>query len=154
MTYANPDSEDAAIEQPTIALFEELGWETRSCYGERVGNGSELGRQSQEDVVLVNRLRAALERLNPDVAPLALEQAIDELTQPRGRLSPARANQAVYKLLKDGFVVRFARPGEEEDVEERVHFLDWKHPDRNDFLLCSQFWVASTDGGAPIWWAS
>jgi hypothetical protein len=27
MSYVNPDSEDAAIEQPTIALFAELGCE-------------------------------------------------------------------------------------------------------------------------------
>ena len=73
MIYPNPDSEDAAIEQPTIALFEELGWETRNCYHERVSDGSELGRQSYDDVVLVHRLRAALEKLNPDAAPLALE---------------------------------------------------------------------------------
>ena len=69
MIYPNPDSEDAAIEQPTIGLFEELGWETRNCYHERVGDGSELGRQSFDDVVLVHRLRAALEKLNPDAAP-------------------------------------------------------------------------------------
>ena len=34
MSYINPDSEDAAIEQPTIALFAELGWETLNCYHE------------------------------------------------------------------------------------------------------------------------
>ena len=34
MSYFNPDSEDAAIEQPTIALFAELGWETLNCYHE------------------------------------------------------------------------------------------------------------------------
>ena len=34
MSYVNPDSEDAAVEQPTIALFAELGWETLNCYHE------------------------------------------------------------------------------------------------------------------------
>ncbi len=36
----NPDSEDAAIEQPTIALFAELGWQTPNCYHETSGRCS------------------------------------------------------------------------------------------------------------------
>jgi hypothetical protein len=46
MSYVNPDSEDAAIEQPTIALFAELGWETLNCYHENFGPLSLLGRVS------------------------------------------------------------------------------------------------------------
>ena len=146
MIYAGHDSEDAGIEQPAIALFAELGWETRNCYHERIEYGSEFGRQSFEDVVLVNRLRAALERLNPGVPPLALDLAIDQLTARRAGLSPARANEAVYKLLKDGVRVRVARPGENPDLEETVQVIDWKDPGNNDYLLCSQFWVAGEYG--------
>ena len=146
MIFVNPDSEDAAIEQPTIALFGELDWETRNLLNERVSLDPDLGRTSHEDVVLVNRLRAALEKLNPGVAPLAIEQAIDEITSDRGRMSLARANQAVYKLLKDGVPVRFSRPGDEENIEETIQVIDWKNPEKNDFLLCSQFWVAGDYG--------
>jgi hypothetical protein len=32
VSYINPDSEDAAIEKPTIALFESLDWKTLNCY--------------------------------------------------------------------------------------------------------------------------
>lgn len=44
MSY-KPDSEDAAIEQPTIALFAELGWETLNCYHENFGPLSLLDRR-------------------------------------------------------------------------------------------------------------
>ena len=65
MSHANPDSEDAAIEQPTIAVFAELGWETLNCYHENFGPLSLFGRETMADVVLPNRLRAAIEKLNP-----------------------------------------------------------------------------------------
>src|ERR1700692_2341150 len=100
MSYFNPDSEDAAIEQPTITLFAELGWETLNCYRENFGPLSLLGRETMAEVVLPHRLRAALERLNPGVSPNAIEIALQEVTKNRGTMSPARANQAVYQFLK------------------------------------------------------
>jgi len=58
-------SENVLIEQPAIALFGELKWETADCFHEfeQVG-GSPLGRETAAEVVLVRRLRAALEKLN------------------------------------------------------------------------------------------
>jgi type I restriction enzyme R subunit len=63
MSFLNPDSEDAAIEQPTIALFAELGWETLNCYHETFGPLSLLGRETMAEVVLPNRLRARLVKI-------------------------------------------------------------------------------------------
>ena len=71
MSYANPDSEDLGIEQPTIALFAELGWETLNCYHENFGPLSLLGGRRRTKFSCPNRLRAALEKLNPGVSPLA-----------------------------------------------------------------------------------
>lgn len=57
------------------------------------------------EVVLPGRLRAAIKKLNPGISPNALDIAIQELTKDRITLSPARANQAVYQLLKNGVKV-------------------------------------------------
>src|SRR5580692_7535456 len=122
MSYFNPDSEDAAIEQPTIALFAELGWETLNCYHENFGPLSLLGRDTMADVVLPNRLRAAIEKLNPGISPNAVEIAVWEATSNRSTLSPARGNQAVYRLLKDGVKVTYKR-GDDEDQEEAVETI-------------------------------
>ena len=102
----NPDSEDAAIEKPTIALFAELGWKTLNCFYETFGPLSLLGRETMADVVLPHRLHAAVKNLNPGISPNAIEIAVEELTKDLGTMSPARANQAVYKLLKDGIRYR------------------------------------------------
>jgi type I restriction enzyme R subunit len=147
MSY-KPDSEDAAIEQPTIALFAELGWETLNCYHENFGPFSLLGRETMADVVLPNRLRATIEKLNPGVSPNAVEIATWEVTSNRSTLSPARANQAVYKLLKDGVKVAYRR-GDDEDQEEAVEtikLIDWNEPENNDFFLVSQFWMSGDYG--------
>jgi type I restriction enzyme R subunit len=62
--------------------------------------------------------------------------------------SPARANQAVYKLLKDGIKVSY-RAGEEDDEEEvteTIRLIDWNETSNNDFLLASQFWISGDYG--------
>ena len=86
-------AEDQLVEQPAIGLFAELGWTTVSAFAELFGRsrGDEthsspaesqslltsspticLGRVTKGEVVLVSRLRAALERLNPALAPEAV----------------------------------------------------------------------------------
>jgi len=99
-------SEDALIARPAIALFAELGCEVVSafCEFDRPGPAtaglkpttvgpSPLGREARSEVVLVQRLRAALERLNPGLPEEAIEQAIAELVRDRSamaRLRPTR----------------------------------------------------------------
>jgi len=136
-------SEDALIEQPTIALFAELGWQTANCYHETFGEHGTLGRETGAEVVLVRRLRAALERLNPDLPSEAISLAIEELTRERSALSPAQANREVYQLLKDGVKVAVAggEAGGEETVAT-VRVIDWDVSANNDFFLASQFWVS------------
>lgn len=146
MSYFNPDSEDAAVEQPTIALFAELGWETLNCFKENFGPLSLLGRETMADVVLPNRLRAALERLNPGISPHAYETAFEEVTKSRSAMSPARANQAVYRLLRDGVKVTFKAPDAEDEAVEIIRLIDWDDGANNDFLLCSQLWISGDYG--------
>jgi type I restriction enzyme, R subunit len=47
----------------------DLGWETYNAYAEFEQVGSFLGRENKSEVVLLARLRPALERLNPDLQP-------------------------------------------------------------------------------------
>jgi len=56
-------TEDQLVEQPAIALFAALGWQTISAPEETYGAGGTLGRQTKGEVVLVPRLLAALAKL-------------------------------------------------------------------------------------------
>ncbi len=139
-------SEDALVEQPAIELFKKLGYETANCFYERVGtNGSTLGRETTEQVILFTKLRVALLKLNPDLDRNAIDLAIDELARDRNAMSPAQANREVYKLLKDGVKVAFQNEDGEE-ADETVRVIDWANPENNDFFLASQFWISSPNG--------
>ena len=65
-------TEEQLVEQPAIGLFAELGWQTVSALEETFGATGTLLRETKGDVVLVSRLRAALERLNPALPPEAI----------------------------------------------------------------------------------
>src|SRR5665811_347601 len=74
-------TEHQLVEQPAIGLFAELGWTTVSALEETFGATGTLLRETKGEVVLVSRLRAALERLNPALPPEAITAALDELTR-------------------------------------------------------------------------
>lgn len=133
-------SEDALVEQPAIKLLSTLGWETINLHGEWSGALSSEGRQTQQDVVLMPRLRLALEKLNPGLPADALEKAVEDLTRDRDALLPVNANLEVYRLLKDGVKVEVADENGGTAIET-VQVINWSQPENNDFLLASQFWV-------------
>lgn len=135
-------SEDALVEQPAIELFSQLGWETANCFYEVCGPNGTLGRETTAEVVLVSRLRPAMERLNPDLPAEAFEQAIEELTRDRSAMSMAAANREIYKLLKDGVKVNIPDPDGDGQTPETVQIIDWNDPANNDYFLASQFWIS------------
>jgi len=104
MTYTDPDGE-GTLEFHTMELFTSLGWEIADCYHEAFGEGTTLGRETSAQVVLESRLRQAIFKLNPGLSSGALDIAVTEITKDRTVLSPVRANQDVYQLLKDGVKV-------------------------------------------------
>jgi type I restriction enzyme R subunit len=134
-------TEDQLVEQPAIGLFAQLGWQTVSAMEETFGPGSALGRETKGEVVLVDRLRAALIALNPGLPPEAIQSAIDELARDRSAMSLEAANREVYRLLKDGIPVSIPDREHGGQKTERLRVVDWAQPERNDFLLVSQLSV-------------
>lgn len=134
-------TEDQLVEQPAIGLFGQLGWQTVSAMEETFGPGGRLGRETKGEVVLVERLRAALVKLNDGLPPEAIQTAIDELARDRSTMSAVAANREVYQLLKDGILVSIPDREHGGQKLERLQVVDWAQPERNDFLLASQLSV-------------
>ncbi|HDR3118823.1 TPA: type I restriction endonuclease subunit R [Pseudomonas aeruginosa] len=138
--HSHDYSEDTLVEQPAIALFESLGWETGNLYAEWTGSSSSEGRQTQQDVVLEGRLWAALRKLNPDLPSEAINLVVEELARDRSKLLPVNANQEVYRLLKDGVPVSVTDEHGHNTLKV-ARVIDWGNVEENDFFLASQFWV-------------
>ena len=76
MALTDINSEDRLV-QKTFAdhLKDHLGWESVYAYNaETFGSTGTLGRENEREVVLVHDLRAAIERLNPDLLGFVVER--------------------------------------------------------------------------------
>jgi type I restriction enzyme R subunit len=90
-------------------------------------------------VVLVPKLRKALQHLNPLLPPEAIDLAVEAVTRDRSTMSLVRASQEVYRLLKNGVKATYQMDGIEKT--ENVRLIDWNSPKNNDYFLASQFWI-------------
>jgi len=134
-------SELMLVELPAINLLTTLGWRFKNLYAESFGELGSEGRESESQVILTRRLRAALQRLNPGLPADAYAQAVEQLGQDRSKQIAVNANREVYRLLKDGVKVKV--PDEHGGHRiETLRVIDWATPANNEFFLASQMWVA------------
>jgi type I restriction enzyme R subunit len=135
----NPYNEDHLVEQPALVLLAELGWQTACGLEETFApEGGSLGRRDRREVVLVPRLRAALERLNPGQPAEAISAAIEELSRNRSAMGLVAANREVYRLLKDGVLVSVPDLERGGQSKVRLRVVDWDRPAENDWLAVNQ----------------
>ena len=134
-------SENTLVEQPAIALFASLNWQTANLYHETFGPHSPEGRESEHQVILPQAPQRALKKLNHELPAEALTQAFDELTRDRSTQTPVAANRELYRLLKDGVKVSYP-DADGNPTTETVKVIDWQNPKANDFFLASQVWVS------------
>src|SRR5262249_11819494 len=134
-------TENVLVELPAIQLFEELGWASVSAKDEVFGQNGTLGRETKSEVILVPRLRAALEKHNSKVPADAITSAVGEVVRDRSAMSLAAANRDVWELLRDR--VKVSVPDLERGGQkiERVRLIDWDNLEANDFLLVRQMTV-------------
>lgn len=137
----NQFSEDNLVEQTVINLIKAL-WGDESCHINAFKDEDDLklGRENRGEVVLKKYLEPAIKSLNSNLPQEAIDQAISELIRDRSNLSLVNANKDIYKLLKDGVSVSFAKQ-DGSTTTERVRFFDFENAENNSFLCVSQFWV-------------
>ncbi|GJH27992.1 type I restriction endonuclease subunit R [Caballeronia novacaledonica] len=134
-------SEDSAVEQPALALLQQLGWEHVSLRDETLVANNPTGRTTFRQTWLPTRLRAALIKLNPNLPEEAVNLAEEALVQDRSALSPIAANREFHFLLRDGVRVEVKRPDDGQSETITVRVIDWRDVAANDFLVASQVWI-------------
>ena len=96
-------------------------------------------RTDYGQVVLVERLRQAIARLNPSIPEEAMEDALRKVLRIH---EPAlvTTNRAFHRFLTDGVDVEYS--GESGRViGDKVWLLDFAKPENNDWLVVNQFTV-------------
>ncbi|NJD69217.1 MAG: type I restriction endonuclease subunit R [candidate division NC10 bacterium] len=136
---------ESEVESAALAWLEAIGW--RVAHGPDISPSethplplSQRERESYSQVMLAQRLRDALARLNPELPTEALEDAFRKVARLEGPTLEAR-NRALHRLLVDGVTVEYRRPdGSIAGAQARL--IDFDDPDGNDWLAVNQFTIS------------
>ena len=131
---------ESVVEEAALEWLEGLGYTV--LHGPEIAAGepgAERTDPGYREVVLENRLRKALERLNPGLPPEAIEDAYRRLIW-GGEPSLVTRNHAFHQKLVDGVTVEYTRP-DGSIGGALVHVFDFDHPDNNDWVAVNQFTI-------------
>jgi type I restriction enzyme R subunit len=129
---------ESAVEAAALDWLQAIGWQI--AHGPDIAPDTLLAeRASYGEVVLAQRLRGALARLNPELAPEALEDAFRKLTRPPGA-DLLQRNRALHRMLVEGVTVEY-RHGDGGIRGAQARAIDFDDPSANDWLAVNQFTV-------------
>jgi type I restriction enzyme R subunit len=132
---------ESAIEEFAIELLEKQGY--RYIYAPDIAPDSETPeRSSFENVILLERLRNAIGRINPDIPSDAREDAIKQIQRLNSPELIAN-NEAFHRMLTEGITVSYQKDG--ADRGDLVWLVDFNHPENNEFLVTNQFTVVENN---------
>ena len=125
------------LEELSLTLLEELGY-TRLYSSEITPDEPNSQRSSYNEVILVDRLRSALENLNPHIPIEALEEALRKLIHPESQ-NLLQNNYNFHKLLVEGVSARYSKNN--EIIYDQVKIIDFSNIENNDWVISNQFSV-------------
>jgi type I restriction enzyme R subunit len=130
---------EADIEENVLSILGSLGYEIiRGDEEEYLPGGPLALRGSYKDVVLVDRLRYALRKINPSIPEEAREMAIKQVLRSESQKLIVD-NESFHKMLVDGIDI----PVKTKDGEryKKVWLFDFENPENNEFTAVNQFTV-------------
>ncbi|MBN3759880.1 type I restriction endonuclease subunit R [Burkholderia sp. Ac-20365] len=123
------------LEQETLGWLADVGY--THLFGPDIApDGASAERADYRQVLLVERLRSAIARLNPGIPPQAREDAVQRVRD-LGIPALLSANRGFHQLLVGGVPVEYQRDGETRG--DFVRLIDWARPAGNEWLAANQF---------------
>lgn len=128
---------ESDIESLAIERLQSLGFSY--IYGPEIApDSASPERDSFAEVLLLNRLRHAVARINPTLPAAALDEAIKTVQ----RISSPELlanNEAFHRLLTEGVNVSYQK--DDNTRGDLVWLVDFANPDNNEFLVVNQFTI-------------
>jgi type I site-specific restriction-modification system R (restriction) subunit/very-short-patch-repair endonuclease len=125
------------IEQLASERLQALGY--AYAYGPAIAHdGERPERSSHEQVLLLERLREAVRRINPRIPAAAQEEAVKQVAR---IASPELLvnNEVFHRMLTEGVKVDYQQDGNTRG--DLVWLVDFANPANNDLLVVNQFTV-------------
>jgi type I restriction enzyme R subunit len=131
-----PAFTESTVEDAALAWLEASGWHV--MHGPDIAPDTPAAeRTDYGEVVLTQRLRDALTRLNPSLPAEALEDTFRKLTRSEGPDLVTR-NRALHRLLVNGVNIEY-RDGEGAIRGAQARVIGFDDPGNNDCLAVNQF---------------
>ena len=128
---------ESEVEQVALDILSELKYKV--IYGPDIApDGPKPERQSYADVILLGRLREAIDRFNPNIPTGAKDEAIKQILRTEGPDLVVN-NHRFHKMLVDGIDVEYRKDG--RIAGDKVWLFDFANPNNNEFLAINQFTV-------------
>ena len=127
--------DEEQVELQSIEWFQELGYQYKDGY-EIAPEGESPERDDFRKVILEDRLRSALIRINPDIPNQTINNSIPQILNPNmpGLLN---CNREMHKWITKGLKVTFMQDNQE--IGKQLKLIDFENIDNNDWLVINQF---------------
>jgi type I restriction enzyme, R subunit len=130
---------ESDVEENVLAILESFGYEIIRGDNEDCLPGGRLAlRPDYNGVVIVERLKEALRRINPSISEEAREQAVKQVLRSESQ-KLISDNESFHRMLVDGIDVPIQ--SEEGESYKKVWLFDFEDSNNNDFLAVNQFTV-------------
>jgi type I restriction enzyme R subunit len=125
------------LEQLCIDWFVELGYEYKDGH-DIAPESNNHERDDFRKVILEDRLKSSLTRINPDIPIETINNASSEILNPNipGFM---QSNREMHKLMTKGLKVTFTEDNQE--VGRQLKLIDYDNIENNDWLVVNQFEV-------------
>ncbi len=140
-----PGTYESEFEEALLEWLDDVGYQV--VFGPSIAPGEpEAERDDYREVLLLGRLRTALESINPGAPAAAIDEAIRVL---RKTDSPSLVldNREKHRLLVNGHGVML--PTAEGSRSLHISYLDFDDPSANDWAAVNQFTVLGNSDRRP-----
>lgn len=126
---------ESDVEQEALDILKKLGY--THLHGPDIGPDG-TNERAYSEVVLLERLKAAIEKINRKLPSEAKEEAIKKVLRTESQKLIVN-NDHFHKLLVDGVPVEYSKNG--RIVGDTISLFDFDKPENNEFLAVNQFTV-------------